>query len=305
MAAVAEALRGGGGVVRELPGGAAAVSRAPAPEVEATAHFLAAIHNAHWGQAAPIVEYHLARSLRLAPRMAGVMTAFLEMQGRACPPSMTPAAARLLDCGDAVLRRFILRYLIDLINVDELLIDAIVRCLRDVGVVEASSLVAEIRTSEWSPAPGRPVDLLAEARCPSFACNGWPEDKRATFRANQPTSTFSLALAAAVPLVLTLTARSSRFSLPREPGRCVVELNDVVVGSFALRSCWATHSIRVPHEAARTGANAIRITWPATTAQGDQALRHCAAELEAGRLANFSPAFGELFALHAALETPG
>src|SRR4029077_6019463 len=62
--------------------GSRAASRPPGPalrpEDEAAAHFLAAIHNAHYGQTAEVLRHHCARALTLAPAFAEVMRAYVE-----------------------------------------------------------------------------------------------------------------------------------------------------------------------------------------------------------------------------------
>src|SRR5262249_4457107 len=137
--------------------------------------------------------------------------------------------------------------------------------------------------------------LLADPMCESYDDRAWPEAQRDFHRAYAPVSRFTLVLSAERPVEVAITARRGRWFTPRGSARLAI--NEREVGSFELRYRRTTiqHTIEAAHFV--RGPNRIELVWPSGAWDGDRGIEEAAREMEAGRIAEFMPAFAEVSAL--------
>ena len=172
---------------------AASVGGGPAlrPEDEAAAHFLAAIHNAHYGQTAEVLRHHCARALALSPAFAEVMRAYVDshlgpgerwMSASFDVLSAHPAIGRYLSVSDPRLMEKL---------ADFTLIEAMVSSLEEAGVPARAAAARAMEASDGSGA----IDLLRPSRrATTFRERGTHAlgGERAYVQAFTPTSVFFL-----------------------------------------------------------------------------------------------------------------
>ena len=278
----------------------------PAPEVESTAHLLAAIHNAHWGQSRDTIRHHLHIAAQ-SPPSRDLLRVVLDLHGRRAPAWMTQAAASILQGQGPQLSRYFLGYDRGRFF-DERLLDLIAETLEQHGDENASKGLVARRKREWSVQSFvNRVDLLADLWT-HHADQSRPKREqsrgaagvspvRGWYRAYMPISRFPVVSSTpgASGMQLEITCRRSRFFIP--DGECLVRLNGERIDVFTLHPNWQTCRIQIPASRFRSGVNTLELIWPLGHWQSEAALEEAAAGLETGRLLDLSPAFADLWSL--------
>ncbi|MEK6276210.1 MAG: hypothetical protein AABM30_12895 [Actinomycetota bacterium] len=262
------------------------------PAEEAAAHFLAAIHNAHYGQSYEVIRHHCSAALDLAPSVSGLMLGFLDYQHGYAEPWMCKSF-------DEVARRpNVRRYLAPEGRRP-------MRRLADVILVEAIVDVLashEIPLQEDGAPPGEPIDLLAgRHQSSTFREEGGYTfgPKPAYRRFFGLVSAFQLRCAAPAPLRLRLTCRVPSANGQSPPVE--VRVNGAAIGELPASATWATAELEVPGAEIRAGANRIEIAWPLLEPRWEEQLERAARSLERGVRPDVLPVFGEVHALTAQL----
>jgi hypothetical protein len=263
---------------------------APTPDVEGTAHFLAAIHNAHWGQSSETVSHHLKRAVALAPGIEPLMQDYLTMQGRRVPPYMMPAVGRIAE--NPLAARYVVRY-----NrrrfYDEILLDSIAEASSQPA--HAKRRLEEIRAREWSVPRDGFLDLLEPERALFFDDRLMPSPEINYFRAALPLTKFGFVLKEESPLALRVTLRTSAFFEPGGP--CTLYVNGQLVATLPLAQDWRTHDLEIPPSSTHAGRNSLEFRWPQGRWASEEAIELAARELEAGRIGEYLPTFCDIHAL--------
>jgi hypothetical protein len=259
------------------------------PEDEAAAHFLAAIHNAHYGQTAEVLRHHCARALELAPAFAEVMRAYVEshlgpgerwMSASFDVLSAHPAISRYLSVSDPRLMEKL---------ADFALIEAMVASLEEAGV---HARAAAARAMAENDGPGA-IDLLRPSRrATTFRERGTHAlgGERAYVQAFTPTSVFFLTRPRAGPVSFRLTCR-----LPGGRGEIAVGIDGGRDIRLAVQERWKTFEfeLRAPE-----GLSRITLEWPVRAPPPDS-LERAARRLERGSYPDVFPWFGEVHAFQA------
>lgn len=265
----------------------------PAPATLAVAHFLAAVHNSHYGQPVHVLRHHLDRALALDAGVSAHMENYLDYQTRSAPHWMcasfeqsarTPELARYLVVSDTRLTGKL---------ADHDLREAIVQALEDVGIPTAKRyedlLIAEQARTE--------TDLLTDAaQAATFRERmgtgvGTPT---AYLRAADLTSEFHLVVDEPADTALSLTWR-----LPAgesETDTVGIAVNGTALEPRRLGIGWQNSDLAVPAELLRRGRNVIAISWPLRAVDGDRLIEDAAATLERGTTPASFPAYGHVYA---------
>jgi len=275
----------------------------PPPEVEGTAHLLAAIHNAHWGQRDDIVRHHL-RAAGKSIEMIETLRLVFEMQGRRVPAWMTSAAGTVTATPNSLISRYFMGYSKGR-HFDERLLNLIAATLEEGGDASASQRLETIRLAEWSVQSSTArVDLLDTVwtqiadQCPAkheeVRGGGAEGQVRGWHRAYTPLSRFPLVSnsRSARGMRIQLTCRRAAFFEPE--GECVLRLNHMDIESFVLSRSWRVHHFELPAHLIRRGVNELELMWPAGQWQSTAAVEAAATQMESGRLAELSPAFADI-----------
>ncbi len=277
------------------------------PQLEAEAAFLAAIHNAHWGQGRDIVHHYCSLAARTWPAIAGVMTRFIEIQTRRAPMLMCRATEELAGIASQQIQRYILYG--DDQRLDRLLTDAVAGSLEEIGV-EAREGLELLRREEHSLTRGR-TDLLdfyysSDSRQPQEAMWAMPRqegdgrfEKSDFYRAYGLDSRFVFVGDAGRPVQLLLTCR-----LPGGPAlraRLLLSVNDLPQAELEIGGAWETWELTIPGEAVREGVNEVALRWPlpelaGLSGEAELAQAFADPELTAPEL---FPCFGEIHAFTA------
>lgn len=267
-----------------------------APGGLSTAHFLAALHNAHYGQPGEIVRYHLESALCLDGSAAGLMRDYLDYQTRRAPHWMcrsfqsstaTPQMARYLHFGDARITSKLADY--------ELRSD-MVRLLEQHGA-SVSSSYQELLVTQHS---GRTADLLDDAsRATTFrerSSHGLGAP-RAYFAAPDLRSEFHLVADGPGSRHLSITWRLPAGD-PHE-GQVLIQVDGEHLASMAVSESWRTVELVIPEGWLHRGDNIIQIIWPLRTVRGDELLARASQSLERGAVPGSLQDYGHIFAFTA------
>ena len=271
---------------------------APAPEVEAEAHFLAAIHNAHYSQPYDVVLHHCRRALSYSPHVAEVMLAYMDLQTRNHTPMlMSEADERIRTLSSPLIHHYLFRSNGKLL--DRELLGAMVEALAEVNI-DAGELLDRLRIEEHS-VTHRPVDLIdhyysSSAVQPQEAIwmleTGDEKKYPQFYKAYDIESRFIFIGEAGCPVQLSLACR-----LPpseRGEGTVSLEVNGRFQGQAEIGRNWTTLDIAVDGDAVRDGLNDIIVRWPIPDFEGDAALERVVVNMCEKAFPDFYPIFGEI-----------
>ena len=258
------------------------------PEHEGAAHFMAAIHNAHYGQSDDILAHHCSRAAALSPRVRDLMRDYLRCASRWPEPWLCEAFARL--CESPIARRYLLAPEVRNQKIGDFgLMEAVMRAL-DAHGLDARPEVGRLLKADYAAAD--PVDLLdPHYRAFTFRDRGGYAlaAERAFLRATDLVSRFALVRALAGTVRLEITCRA------RVAGEVRVRLNGQACGVLRTQPVWATSTVTVT---AREGLNWIELEWPPSAPPADE-IERAARKLERGLYPDVLPAYAEIHALTA------
>lgn len=273
----------------------------PKPQIEAETAFLAAIHNAHHGQAFEVIRYHCCRAAEASPDIARVMQPFIDMQTRRAPVWMCKSAEELAMIQSSSVPQYLLTGSTQFL--DTLLIDAVVEALQKLGI-DAQREVAELRRHEHS-VKGSPCNLLDYYYCMTSPLQrglSWnlplmfkTSGLNHYYKAYERDSRFFFVGEKSSPVELRLTCRRPAGG-PTETN-VTIEVNGKVVSSAAIDSQWETLKFIVPAGLVRDGVNEVVIRWPEAGYDHVALIERAASDMERGEYPELHPVMGEVHAL--------
>jgi hypothetical protein len=267
-------------------------------EAHAEANFLAAIHNANWGQDFDIVRHHCWQALRKAPAIAEAMFLYADFHIRRAPAMLCHSYDRLASA----------QYFM---GMDFFYLDPRVKkplnltAIRAIGsALEAAhpgmqSFLDDLVKGQHTVLKGV-VNLLDRAYCStSYAMleGDWLE-RAALYRAYNRRSSFILIAepTASVSLQITFRTQSAVHSQSLK-----VEVNGQSIAMLPTSTSWQTMTITVPEELLLEGVNSIVLEWPLPVWKRAEKIAQVSESLERGELAKLYPVYGELHAFRAAI----
>jgi hypothetical protein len=297
MAAVSQVVLAAVYKLRRSLGEVNAFKVAVDPRVEGEAHFLAAIHNANWGQRAQLVRMHCDKALELAPSLYGMLGLFLDTHIRRTPSSLcrafdelcevggTSAVSLLFDSARPTAENFL----------NPTLIHAVTDALNAHQVhVPATQATTEELLCQEHGIDTREVNLLDTAYSADSYLMPLDQSARAFFRASGPISRFKVIWKGPEGAQVRLTCRTGWESSEQ---RVTVRVCGREVGDVPLSKTWRTSTFTIPSEALSSGINVLEIHWPAPRWDLTVWKDEVAGELEATKIAEICPVYGEIHLL--------
>lgn len=267
----------------------------PSPYVDATAHFVAALHSSYGGQSTSFVPYLCHKAVRQSPEVARIMREYLEVRTRRAPAWACTAFERLASSATPFLRRYIL---LNPKLFEPVVLPAIADALEKNGLPSLAFL-EELRKDERS-LTDRPRDLLDPYHRASLEDLDWLEWPTHFQRAYSPTSRYPWVSRTPGEVAFVLNCRRTGASTP---GECQVRINGTCVTRLPLTHEWSTFRFSAPSHLVQSGVNWLEIDWPLDLPSGEEEIEHVAREHEHGRFVPLLPAFAEISFLTAALTT--
>lgn len=275
------------GTGRALPGIESLVSEIPPPSpyLEATAHFVAALHSSYGGQPASFVSY-LCHEAAKSPEVAQAMREYLEVRTRSAPTWACTAFERLSLNATPFLQRYIL---LNPKLFDPVLLPAIADELEK-NDLPSIAFLEELRKSERSLTEC-PRDLLDPYHRASLEDLDWLEWPTHFRRAYSPTSRFPWISHSSREVVFKLNCRRTGTT---DPGEFAVRINGTGVIRLPLTHEWSTFRFSAPENLVRSGVNWLEINWPLDLPSGEEEIEYVAREHEHGRFVPLLPTFAEI-----------
>jgi hypothetical protein len=251
------------------------------PGVRATAHLLAALHSAHYGQAGELARHHCQVALDRHPPIAAVMADLARAQSSRWPSWTTSAFARV--CQDPLARRYL-----------------IPEHPNQLAKTADHDLVRALTGSIPEPVTDRRVDLT-DARFHAVTFQEhvglrMGQDVPAFYRSHRPTSAFHLVCARRRTWRLRITARVPGLA-GGDARRAELTVNGEPLGTLTVTGRWAVTQLDA---ALRQGVNVLKIEWPAALPPAAGVFERGARRLERGGLPDVLPVFGEVHSFTAA-----
>jgi len=298
MAAVARQLieRAQGGQV----GIAELLAHAPWPSDgdEADAHLLAAIHNAHWGQAYEVVLHYCRRAAEKSPDILELMDIIVEIQNERLPTWMNARATELIENVSPQIKRYL--FSMEFKCLDRLLIDAFIQCHADRGR-DLAPRVSALRVAAHCVGALGAVDLLDPYyHSTSFSnqqfIEGGVNQHNDFFKGYAPVSDFCFISGEGGEHRVRITLKSADGS---SDGHAELLLNGVACHRLALSGQWQTHQVVVPADLVKHGLNDISIAWPTPRLDGTDELSRIGHAIRRSAGTEIHPVFGHIYAFEA------
>jgi len=254
-----------------------------AADDESTAHFLAAIHNAHQGQPNELIRYHLGRAVALSSRALERIEWYLDLQAREAEQWMCASFDRL--CDSPLVRRYF-----------DATDPRVIGRFADGGLTAEMTAVLEAagRVPPRDDGDAVPIDLLAPRhRARSFNDRAGHSfgPQRGYFRALDLVSRFAFHRANGATLRADLTCRLPGTGDEEE---VAVRLNGTRVTTRTAGPRWRRFELEIT---ARAGTNELEIEWPLREPRWAELIESDARRLERAVYPDALPAYGEIYSL--------
>ncbi len=300
-----------------VAGWRALLAEAPVPSstVEAEGALLAAVHNAHWFQPQPVVEYFCSRALQLSPHTANIMARFIELQTTATPALLSRPAEGLSELGGQAVQ-----YLLGRNNVQQLdavLLTSMACALEKAGQPSHATLkqhwvathdsgefVTNLLDFYYLSSAGQPQELFW-ARRDIWKTSPAPVSEKGSrefatadyYRAYWIESVFVFVAGGDHSIQFELTFRIPDAEGPVETIQVFV--NEKSIADLPGECAWRKHTVRAQPCALRCGLNHLRIRWPLRNADQRASLVAAADSLARYPVQPLFQVFGEIHSLTA------
>lgn len=255
--------------------------------VNASAHFLAAVYNANWGQSVDVVRHHIRTALDFDRGIARMMQLFLDFHIRRVPSSLCRSFEQLCDLpnitaivafyNDSLSQKFL--------NTN--LVAAVVDALEEIGIPTRSDTEALIIREHG--VANRAVNLVntlySTGSFARFLVDFRPEYYKATARS----TSFPLVCDKSEPLNFCVSMKVPNASANQTIS---LRLNGSLVAEIAATERWATSTCRASAGLVHPGLNQVEIDWPMPVWSDEKQKERVAECLEAGEVVEVTPMFG-------------
>ena len=256
-------------------------------KLNAEAHFLAAVHNANWGQRIDIVRHHVRTALKWDRGIARMMQLFLDFHVRRVPSILCRSFNQLCDLKSIPAINLLYNHAVDQKFLNTTLMTAVADGLEEFGIPTRAPLDSLIVKEH--AVKDRVVNLTDTLY--ATGCFSRPlVDRRPEFyKATARNTTFPLVCDKLQPLNFTLTMKAPEAG----PEQTVsLRLNGTPFAEVPATNGWTTATLTAPANLFRSGLNQVEICWPMAIWSREKHREHIADCIEAGEPAEITPIFG-------------
>jgi hypothetical protein len=265
--------------------------------LEAEAHFLAAVHNANWGQQIDIVRHHVRTALERDREVARIMQLFLDFHVRPVPSSLCRSFAQLCDLGSIAAVNLLFNDLVNKKFLNTTLITAMVDELEEFGVPTRATLESLIIKEQG--VKNRVVNLVHSFYSTGSYARSLLDERPEFYQATARNTTFPFVCDNPQPLNFALTVKAPDAG----PDQTISLLvNGTPLVQIPASDHWTTKTFSAPANLLCLGVNQVEICWPMTVWCGGKQREHIAERLEAGEPAEITPIFGLIHSFRVSLE---
>ncbi|MET4729763.1 tetratricopeptide (TPR) repeat protein [Lysobacter enzymogenes] len=276
----------------------------PSDADESDAHLLAAIHNAHWGQAYDVVLHYCGRAADKSPAILELMGIIVEIQNERLPVWMNARATELLETVSPQIKRYL--FSMEFKCLDRLLLDAFAECCAQRGVDLASRLSA-LRLQGHCVDKLGSVDLLDPYyHSTSFSnqqfIDGGVNQHHDFFKGYEPVSQFCFISDDNRERTLSITLKSADGASGEH---AELRVNGAPCQRLALTGQWRTHEVAVPASLLNKGVNEVAVVWAKPALDGAAELARIGRDIRQHAMAEIYPVFGHIYAFEARKDAAG
>ena len=260
--------------------------------VNAVAHFLAAVYNGNWGQRMDVVRHHLRTALEYDRGIAHMMQLFLDFHIRRVPSSLCRSYDQLCELpnltaiitlySDSIREKFL----------NTKLVNEIVDALEEVGIATRSHIERLIIKEHG--VKNRSVDLANTLYSTHSYLRFLVDFRPEFYKATERSTTFLLVCDKPVRLNFSLTMKVPNASVDQTIS---LRLNGTPIAEVAASDRWTTSTCATTASLVHPGLNEVEIGWPMPVWSHEKQREHVADCLEAGELVEITPMFGLIHSL--------
>ncbi|ACU60894.1 hypothetical protein [Chitinophaga pinensis] len=233
----------------------------PDDEVRAVAHIAAAVHNAHYGQAAPVLQYHCQEAAAATDQAKDVMRNFIDFSSRRLQNALCKTHEELVESGIFTQYEGGLGFIHERRRklLDIALVDAMTPLASTAGESLADDILA-LRIAQHTPAPGKTIDLLEKCySTTSYDVFNVELPEVNYYQARHHRSDFTFIADGSIGFTASLIARA-----PGTNQEIRVLLNGAPLSTLQLEDKWTTFNLDITDAALlRKGVNTLSVRWPA------------------------------------------
>ena len=266
-------------------------------KLKAEAHFLAAVHNANWGQKIDIVRHHVRTALEWDRDIAHMMQLFLDFHVRPVPSSLCRSFAALCDLKSIAAVNLLYNDLVNRKFLNPTLITAMVDGLEEFGIPTRATLESLIIKEH--AAKNRVVNLVHSLYSTGSYAHPLVDQRPEFYQATARNTTFPLVCDKPEPLNFALTVKVPDAA----PDQTIsLRVNGTPLIEIPAIDRWTSKTFSVPANLLRLGLNEVEICWPMTVWSREEQREHIAECLEAGESVEITPIFGLIHSFRVSLE---
>jgi len=266
-------------------------------KLNAEAHFLAAVHNANWGQKIDIVRHHVRTALEWDGGIARMMQLFLDFHVRPVPSSLCRSFEQLCDLKSIAAINLLYNDAVNKKFLNTTLITAMVDELEDFGIPTRATLESLIIKEH--AVKNRVVNLVHSLYSPGSYSRPLVDQRPEFYRATARSTAFPLVCDKPQPLNFALTVKVPNAS----PDQIIsLRVNGTPLVEIPASDRWTTKTFSAPANLFRLGLNQVEICWPMTVWSREKQREHIAERLEAAEPVEITPIFGLIHSFRVSLE---
>ena len=265
-------------------------------KLHSEAHFLAAVHNANWGQTIEIVRHHVRKALEWDRGIARMMQLFLDFHIRLVPASLCRSFDQLCELKSLAAINLLQNHVVNQQFLNTTLITALADGLEEFGFpvrVPLESLLIKEHAADR-----RVVNLVNKFYSTGSFSRPLVDIRPEFYKATARTTTLPLVCDKPQPLNFALTMKTPDAG-PEQT--IALRLNGTPLVEIPAADRWTTSTFSAPAKLLRSGLNQVEICWPMAAWSHDKQQEHVVDCFEAGESVEISPIFGLIHSFRASL----
>lgn len=255
--------------------------------LNAGAHFLAAVHSGNWGQGIELLRYQVRKALEYDRGIARMMQLFLEIHIRRVPTSLCRSYDQLFEFQNmAAISGFYNDSLRDKF-LNTRLITAISEGLEEFGI-PTQALVKDLLIKEHG-LKDRAVNLVHNLYSTGSFARSLVDHRPGFFKATARHTSFPLVCDKPESLSFALTTKVPAVG-PEQT--IALRVNGGHVADIPATDCWTTSTVSTPAGLVHPGLNQVELDWPMPVWSVEKQRVQTAECFEAGEVVEITPMFG-------------
>jgi hypothetical protein len=265
-------------------------------KVAAEAHFLAAVHNANWGQGIDIVRHHCRSAIESSRGIARMMQIFLDLHIRRVPTGLCRSFDQLCELKNAAAINLLYNHLVHHKFLNTTLVTAVAEVLEEFDI-PARACVNDLVIKEHA-VKARGLNLLDTIYATRSFARSLVDLRPGFYKAMSWSTTFPVVCEDSRALHFTITLKVPGAGLAQTVS---LSVNGTPIVEIPATNAWTTSTFSAPAQMLHPGFNQIEIQWPMPVWSGKEWRTQVIERLEAGRVVEITPVFGLIHSFRVSL----